>query len=105
MVLDRNWRSGRCEIDLVVRDGDVVAFVEVKARGPGPQSPLEALTAAQRRRIRRAAEAWIHAHPGVGSEFRYDAVAVEYGPSPAGAREGPDAVRIRHVPDAWHGDP
>ncbi|MFB6241052.1 MAG: YraN family protein, partial [Gemmatimonadota bacterium] len=59
-ILATNWRSGRLEIDIVARDGDTVAFVEVKSRGPGPQAPLEALGRDQRRRLRRAAEAWIH---------------------------------------------
>ena len=104
MILDRNWRSGRYEIDLVAREGQVIAFVEVKTRGPGPQAPLEAIGPGQRRRIRRAAEAWIHAHPGVGSEFRFDAVGVSLG---RGRGDGPGPVepRIRHVRDAWHGDP
>lgn len=97
-VLDRNWRSGRREIDLVVREGEVVAFVEVKGRGEGPQDPLEAISPAQKRRLSRAAAAWIGAHPGVGREFRFDAVAVRF-PADGGR------PRVRHVRDAWVADP
>ena len=76
--------------------GPVVAFVEVKTRSSGPQGPSEALTPAQRRRIRRAAEAWIHAHPGIGDEFRFDVVSVRIGSS-----EGPG---IRHIEGAFYGE-
>jgi putative endonuclease len=95
-ILDRNWRSGRYELDLVASRGGVVAFVEVKTRRPGPQRAVEALDPTQRLRIRRAAESWIHAHPGVGREFRFDLVTVDV------ARGGP--ARVEHIPDAFHGD-
>ena len=29
---DRNFRAAKCEIDLIVMDGDTLVFVEVKAR-------------------------------------------------------------------------
>lgn len=73
-----------------------MAFVEVKTRRTGVQPAIEGLSRAQRRRLRRAAEAWIHAHPGVGDEFRFDLVAVEI--DPVGTQ------RIEHVPDAFYGD-
>ena len=95
-ILDRNWRSGRRELDLVVREGDVVAFVEVKTRRPGPASPLEAIGRTKRRDLRLAAEAWIHAHPGVGREFRFDAVGVRL---EAGA-----PPELEHVPGAFFAD-
>ena len=96
VVLDRNWRSGRRELDIVARDGDVIAFVEVKTRAPGPQAPVEAVSRAKRRTIRHASEAWIHAHPGVGREFRFDVVGVTAGPR--------GKHRIRHYPDAFTSD-
>lgn len=80
----------------MARDGDTVAFVEVKTRRAGLQAPVEALGRRQRRRLRRAGEAWIHAHPGIGSRFRFDLVGVRL------REEG--APRIEHRPDAWHGD-
>ena len=86
----------RYELDLVAARGEVVAFVEVKTRRPGPQTASDALTGAQRRRIRRAAEAWIHAHPQAGREFRFDLVAVEIGDG--------RPPRLRHVEEAFWGD-
>ncbi len=79
----------------MARDGDVVAFVEVKARRSGPQDPLEAIGRAKRRDVRSAAEHWIHAHPGVGSEFRFDAI---------GIRRVGGRTAIRYVRHAFTGD-
>ncbi len=87
---------GRLEIDLVVRSGDTVAFVEVKTRRPGVQGPDEALSRAQRGRIRRAAGAWLRRHPGAALEARFDLVAVEID------RRG--AQRVRHIPEAFYGE-
>ncbi len=95
-MLARNWRSGRREIDLVTLAGDTVVFVEVKTRRRGPESAVEALAPSQRRRLRAAAEAWIHAHPGVGREFRFDLVAVQLGPD--------GRPRVEHVREAFFGD-
>lgn len=83
-------------MDLVVREGELIAFVEVKARSEGPEGPLEAVSRAQKRRIRRAAEAWIHAHPGIGREFRFDVVGVR--PRSDGTFD------VDHVRGAWYGE-
>lgn len=95
-ILDRNWRAGPRELDLVVREGDVVAFVEVKTRSSGADDPLAAIGVRKRRELRRAAAAWIHSHPGVGREFRFDAVAVRI---PPGRSPG-----VEHVRDAFYGE-
>lgn len=95
-ILARNWRAGHRELDIVVLDGRVVAFVEVKARRGGPQHPLEAITRAKRRDVRRAAAAWIHAHPRVGVEFRFDAVAVRF-------EEGRQPA-VEHIRNAFFGE-
>ncbi len=95
-ILDRNWRAGRLEIDLVVRSGDTVAFVEVKTRRLGVQPPEEALSRSQRGRIRRAAGAWLSRHPGAATEARFDLVAVEVD------RRG--RWRVQHIPEAFYGD-
>jgi putative endonuclease len=95
-ILARNWRTGHRELDIVALDGRVVAFVEVKTRRGGPQDPLEAITRAKRREVRRAAASWIRAHPRVGMEFRFDAVAVRF-------KEGRQPT-VEHIPNAFFGE-
>lgn len=94
-VLDRNVRFQRREIDLVIRRGRTVAFVEVKGRRSGDCGhPLEAVTARKRREIEAVARWWV-AHHGVGDhEFRFDVVAML-----GGARSG--SVEVEHVEGAW----
>lgn len=93
-ILDRNYRAGRREIDLVARRGRTVAFIEVKTRaGTGFGDPLEAVTARKRTEISRVARDWIARRGRPGDEYRFDAIAIVW---ERGARP-----RVRHVEDAW----
>lgn len=88
-ILDRRFRVGAGEIDLVARRGRTIAFVEVKARA-SHAAAAEAVSPMQRRRIAAAAHAWLGRHPAcAGCDLRFDAVLVA-------PRRPP-----RHVPDAW----
>ena len=56
VLLDRNWRCDAGEIDLVLRDGEVLVFCEVKTRSTAAYGhPLEAVTPAKAARLRRLA--------------------------------------------------
>ena len=57
-VVAQNWRGGGGELDLVVRMGDMVRFVEVKHRTDVEAEPVRP---AQVRRLRSAARAWMTA--------------------------------------------
>jgi putative endonuclease len=62
-ILATNVWVGGYELDLVVRRGRRLAFVEVKAKsGSGFGDPFEMVTAEKQRRLRQAAEAWLAAH-------------------------------------------
>jgi len=63
-VLARNVRAGGVELDLIVRRGERLVFVEVKEKtGPSHGDPLEAVDERKRERLRRGAEAWLLANP------------------------------------------
>ena len=83
-VLERNWRRRQGELDLIVRRGATVVFVEVKTRttdryGTGAESVLPA----KQRRIRRLAARWLsELTPAVGRsrvEARFDVVSITAG--------------------------
>ena len=59
-LVGANVHAGGYELDLIVRRGRRLVFVEVKEkRGPGFGGPLEMVDREKRRRVRRAAEAWL----------------------------------------------
>ena len=63
-MLGINVRAGRYEIDVIVRRGQHVVFVEVKERGATSWGgALEAVDSEKRRRIRQAAELWLRTRP------------------------------------------
>ena len=80
-ILETNIWSGGNELDLVVRRGNRLAFVEVKAKGGGRYgNPFEMVTAEKQRRLRRAAEAWLAAHPELARlEASFEVVALRGG--------------------------
>ena len=88
-VLARNVRTPVGEIDLIVRRGHVLAFVEVKVRA-GLDGAAEAIRIGQQTRIRNAAAAYLARHPELADlTLRFDAVLIAAGGWP------------QHVPDAW----
>ena len=63
-ILAANARAGGHELDLVVRRGRRLVFVEVKERArEGYGGPVGAVDREKRRRVRRAAASWLQAHP------------------------------------------
>ena len=91
-ILDRNWRAGRYELDIVARKGDTLHFIEVKSRKKNSlTTPEEALTRAKFDALCRAARAWLAAHP-CDLEIRFDLAAVELSPEGCSVRYIPDAI-------------
>ena len=91
-ILARGFRLPVGEIDLVARRRGVLAIVEVKRR-PSLAAGLEAITARQRRRLARAAQAYQAQRPALGGlALRFDVIVV----LPHG--------RVRHILGAWRPD-
>lgn len=85
-LLARNARFKVGELDLVMRDGDTVVFVEVRLRrnarfGDG----FDSVDRRKRQRVVRAAMAWLAARPALADQAcRLDVVSVGAGPEGAG---------------------
>ena len=80
-VLAANPRAGGNELDVVVRRGRRVVFVEVKARsGERFGDPLEAVGPEKARRLRRAAEGFLARNPELLElEIAFEVAAVRKG--------------------------
>jgi putative endonuclease len=75
-ILARRFSVAGGEIDIVARRGNVVAFVEVKAR-PGLDEAATAIGEVKRRRMSRAARVWLMRNPwAMSATLRGDAVFI-----------------------------
>ena len=89
-LLDRRVRSPYGEIDLIMLDGDMLVFVEVKAREKATRSQAQfAVTPAKQRRMLQTALCYLNDHPEHAERLmRFDVVTV-----------GKDG--ILHLPNAF----
>ena len=92
-ILERNYRVGHKEVDLIASRAGTIAFIEVKARSSLAYGhPLDAITWAKRREIEHVARVWIAARGRPPSTYRFDAIAICW----ANGR-----AEVEHVPNAW----
>jgi putative endonuclease len=92
--LTANFRSPRGEIDLVMRDGDCLVFVEVKTRSSEEWTrPAAAVDRERRQRLTRAALDYLHRLQDPAVKVRFDIVEVLLQESRV--RE------VRHLPNAF----
>ncbi len=79
-IVARNWRSPRDrrdEIDLIARDGEVLVFIEVKARSVDALVPgYHAVDRRKKRVLQRAVHAYLSALSAPPRTFRFDVVEV-----------------------------
>lgn len=75
-IVDQNWRTRRCEIDIIAKKDNIVSFVEVKYRksdafGGG----LEYITTAKQKQMTFAAQLWVTENKWDG-DYRLAAIEV-----------------------------
>lgn len=77
VIVDRNWRCREGELDLVVRRGRELVFVEVKTRTSDRFGlPAEAVTMTKQRRIRKLAGLYLADTRTTAADLRFDVVAI-----------------------------
>jgi putative endonuclease len=92
--LTANFRSARGEIDLIFRDGDCLAFMEVKTRSSeGWTRPAAAVNAQRRRRLSQAALDYLQLLKNPPVKIRFDIVEVLL-------MDG-NVHEIRHLPNTF----
>ena len=78
-ILERNYRHGHKEIDLIAKCGNTVVFVEVKAgRSRSFGAPQERVNQAKQRNLIDAANSFIQKHDLADCDFRFDVLAISY---------------------------
>lgn len=79
VILDRNWRYGHLEIDIVSKDSQGLHFVEVKSRvAPVSAEPEENVGWKKQRKLTTAANAYLHERTAGDLEVTFDIVTVVF---------------------------
>ncbi|HYQ83038.1 MAG TPA: YraN family protein [Rubrobacter sp.] len=92
-LVERNYRTRRGEIDLIVRKDDILVFVEVKLRRQTAfGDPLEAVTYRKQNTIRSVAEHYLYTRNPSFDTLRFDVI---------GNLVDRPEVRLRHIKDAF----
>ena len=94
VILQRNFRAARGEIDIIARDNDCIVFVEVKTGSTHKYGPPEdRITMSKRKQLYKIANEFINQNPKLDANFRFDAVIID---------GSPEKHEIRHYPNAFY---
>lgn len=92
-ILERNFKYGRKDIDIVCKDGKTIVFVEVKAgRSKNFGTPLERVDQRKQKNITQIAKFFMQQMDCSGYDFRFDVVAIDGKKVPK---------RIKHIRNAF----
>lgn len=92
-ILDRNWRAGHLELDIISEAPDGLHFVEVKARtAPSLAAISDQVNTVKQKRISAAAIQYLNQKKLQGQEVFFDIVSVLF--------DGGETV-VRYIPQAW----
>lgn len=90
VIIERNWRYKRCEIDIIAKQNTILVFVEVKSRKNNMYGfPEEFVSTSKIDKMQEAASAYIEQHNWQG-ELRFDIIALE------------NNHKIKHFEDAFY---
>jgi putative endonuclease len=93
-IIERNYRYGKGEIDIIAKDGDVLVFIEVKARKNLEYGPPElAITKGKQQQIKKIASAYLYEKEIKETDCRIDVIAIQFMPK--------QKPRINHIKNAF----
>jgi len=75
-ILERDWKSGRQDLDIIAKEGSTVVIVEVKTRRNRLfANPEEAIDYKKRANLLKAINHYTKSHPG-SSSLRFDVISI-----------------------------
>jgi putative endonuclease len=79
VVLDRNYRFMKAEVDIVAIQDQEVVFVEVRSlKNTRFGHPEETITELKKNLLYQAADAWLYERRMGGARMRFDVVSIVY---------------------------
>ncbi len=92
-ILDRNWKHGDLELDIVAKEGDEIVFVEVKTRSSSDYGePEDSVDELRKRRLTSAASIYLK-HHRLDNRSRFDIIAIILNDK---------EQSINHIEEAFH---
>ncbi len=92
IILERNYRYKKSEIDIIAQRDGLMIFVEVKTRSSTAFGyPEEAVSIQQKKKILEGAEQYTHDYQWAGA-IRFDIIAIYLG----------DPPELKHFQDAFY---
>ena len=96
-ILERNWRMGHLEIDIIAEKKKEIIFVEVKARTStfGNKLPEEYVDSTKKKRIIAAANAYVKYHQ-IDKNIRFDIIGILIDPTTH------EIIQQNHIENAFY---
>lgn len=94
VILDRNYRFMKSELDIVAVHDTEIVFIEVRSQFDAKHGfPEESITDAKKASIYFGAEAWLHERRMEGARIRFDVVSI----LKSGADGEPEITHFRNA--------
>jgi len=98
-ILERNYRYGHKEIDIIGKDKTTIVFIEVKTgRSKNFGSPQGWVNLKKQKNIIEVAQAYIQEHDLGDFDFRFDVVAINF---EKGNKRFEECFAIEHIKNAF----
>jgi len=92
--VERNYRSGKGEIDIIMREGELLVFIEVKLRKTDQFGPPEcSITIRKQRQIKRTALAYLTEKNIRNVQCRFDVIGI--------TQNKETGMKINHIENAF----
>jgi len=92
-IVEKNWRSGHLEVDIISENDEGLHFIEVKSLlAPMDILPQDKVGRLKRRHISEAAVNYIKEHPSGEKEVFFDVISVVF---------DKDQISLKYFPKAW----